>query len=197
MARQPNPAGPASNRKAAGPAPTRANLHEAALRHLARFAATEAGLLRVLQRRVRRWAQAAEAEGVEPDDRQSQAAAREVAQALAASGAVDDAAFAAARAARLARAGRSRRATAAHLAAKGVGAELLAAALPSDDFQAAVAFARRRRLGPFRQAAADETVRGRELAAMGRAGFSRDVAERALALDRDAAEAAVAALRRG
>jgi len=32
----------------AGPAPARAKLHEAALAHLARFSATEAGLVRVL-----------------------------------------------------------------------------------------------------------------------------------------------------
>ena len=40
----------------AGPAPTRAKLHEAALAHLAKFSATEAGLIRVLDRRIARWA---------------------------------------------------------------------------------------------------------------------------------------------
>ncbi|MCA3425779.1 MAG: recombinase RecA, partial [Roseomonas sp.] len=50
-------------RRAAGPPPNAARLREAALAHLARFAATEAGLRRVLERRVARWARAAEAEG--------------------------------------------------------------------------------------------------------------------------------------
>ncbi|TDG04393.1 regulatory protein RecX, partial [Paracraurococcus ruber] len=40
----------------AGPPPGEAALREAALAHLARFAATEAGLTRVLRRRVDRWA---------------------------------------------------------------------------------------------------------------------------------------------
>ncbi len=113
---------------AAGPAPTEARLQEAALAHLARFAATEVGLRRVLERRVDRWARRAEAEGqdaaaiaavIAPAKR----AAAVVAQRLVTAGAVDDAAFAAARARRLARTGRSRLAIAAHLGAKGVSRE--------------------------------------------------------------------------
>ena len=47
----------------AGKAPSEARLHAAALAHLARFAATQAGLAQVLARRVDRWARRAEAEG--------------------------------------------------------------------------------------------------------------------------------------
>ncbi|MGI4953795.1 MAG: hypothetical protein ACRYGM_18485, partial [Janthinobacterium lividum] len=54
---------PARRMPVAGPVPDRASLHEAALRHLTRFAATEAGLVRVLDRRVQRWLRLAEAEG--------------------------------------------------------------------------------------------------------------------------------------
>ncbi len=68
----------------AGPAPTEALLHEAALNHLARFAATEVGLVRVLQRRVARWAQRAEREGTA-----SEAVASVVATGRAAAAAVD------------------------------------------------------------------------------------------------------------
>ena len=181
----------------AGPAPDRAALHEAALQHLARFAATEAGLVRVLDRRIARWARDA---GVEPEAAAcSRAAAREVARALAGSGAVDDTAFAEARARRLVRAGRSRRAVAAHLAAKGVDAGVLAQALPpeEDELAAALAFARRRRLGPVRGGEADADERRRELAALGRAGFPRGVAERAVAMSIDEAEACVARLKQG
>lgn len=191
MARPPKPA---------GPAPTRASLHEAALRHLSRFAATEAGLVRVLDRRVQRWARMAEAEGAAPAEGVAAArtAVREVARALVAAGAIDDAAFAQARAARLTRAGRSRRATTAHLAAKGVAAETAAAALPTEaeEFAAALAYAKRRRIGPFR-AEADADARQRDLAALARAGFPRAVAERAVAMDADAAAARVLALKRG
>ncbi len=99
--RQPRPA---------GQAPNAVRLREAALAHLARFAATEAGLRRVLERRVDRWARAAEAEGqpreaIAAAAARARAAAAEVAAAMTAAGAVDDAAFAESRARRLARGG--------------------------------------------------------------------------------------------
>ncbi len=183
------------------PPPTREDLHGAALAHLARFAATERGLLRVLTRRIERWArQAAE---TDPDaaaeaGRRARAEAAEVVRRLAAAGAVDDAAFAAARAARLARTGRSRRAIGAHLAAKGVPAETARAALPDDpeaELDAALAYARRRRIGPFRPAAADADARKREAAALARAGFAAEVAHRALRMETEEAAARIAARR--
>ena len=180
-----------------GKQPDRSTLHEAALRHLARFAATEAGLLRVLERRILRWQRASG----ETDETvmTSRAAARDVVQALVAAGALDDATFAAARARRLVRAGRSRRAVSAHLAAKGVDAETASAALPGADaeFLAAIAFLRRRRLGPFRPPADNPVDPMRELATIGRAGFPRDIAERALRLDPAEAAELLAELKRG
>ncbi len=165
-----------------GPAPDRQRLHDAALRHLARFAATEAGLVRVLDRRVDRWIRAAGkgADAVPPLRR----LVREVAAALVASGVVNDAAFAEARARSLTRAGRSSRAVQAHLAAKGVPSEL--SVLPSDPEQelaAALAHARRRRLGPFAAEPADQPGQMRALGAMARAGFTQEIARRALAMD--------------
>jgi regulatory protein len=181
----------------ARPVPDRAALHEAALGHLARFAATEAGLVRVLDRRIARWAreEGAEAEAVAS----AREAAREVARGLALSGVLDDKAFAEARARSLLRAGRSRRAVSAHLAAKGVDAALAQKVLPddADELASALAFARRRRLGPFRGAAGDEAARRRELGALGRAGFPRAVAEQALAMEPDAAELLVTRLKQG
>ncbi len=177
---------PRAAQRPAGPAPTRAALHDAALAHLARFSTTETGLVRVLDRRIERWARRAAAEGVETQALvpAARGEARAVARALAASGIVNDAAFAAARAARLARAGRSRRAVSAHLAAKGVPAEIAEAALPSpaDELAQAVAYARRRRFGPFRMEPADPERARRELAALARAGFPAGVAMRALRL---------------
>jgi len=110
---------------------------------------------------------------------------------------LDDDAYAAARATSLSRRGDSLRAIRARLMAKGVAGEVVASAVgslqelgPDPDLAAACAFARRRRLGPFRRAASD---RARELAAFARAGFSRRVAVAVLAC---ADEEAVAALAR-
>lgn len=188
----------------AGPPPDAARLREAALAHLARFAATEAGLVRVLHRRIDRWARRAEAEGQDGEvvsARVAVARAEAVAVAgrLSATGAVDDAAFAASRARRLNQAGRSRRAIAAHLAAKGVrpdtAATLLEAA-PPDDLAAALGHLRRRRAGPFAAEPASPEQRLKALAALARGGFARDVAERALDMAPEEAEDRLLAARR-
>ncbi len=186
----------------AGKAPTEARLHEAALAHLARFAATEASLARVLSRRVDRWARRAEAEGQEADQVAAAAgtarlAAQQVARRLAHSGVVDDAAFAASRARRLARGGRSRRAIAAHLSAKGVAGEVAQAVLPADELGAALMFCRRRRFGPFARQAVTPEVRLKALGALARAGFARGTAVAALDMAAEAAEDRVRALRDG
>jgi regulatory protein len=189
----------------AGPPPNEARLQEAALHHLSRFAATEVGLRRVLERRVDRWARRAEAEGQLAEDvaaitGPARAAAAVVAKRLVAAGAVDDAAFAAARARRLARTGRSRRAIAAHLGAKGVAGEALAAALPEEpgaELGAALAFCRRRRFGPFAREPMEREARLKALGTLARAGFPRDIAEEALDMDPDTAEERLIALRHG
>jgi regulatory protein len=152
-----------------------------ALSYLGRFASSAENLRRVLQRRARR---RAATEGARAADPLIEAL---IARYLAA-GLLDDAAYAAARArARLNR-GDSLRRIAAGLAAKGVGTEEAAAALGSlreghgdPDLAAACAFARRRRLGPFRRDAAAALDRDRALAAFARAGFGRREAEAVLA----------------
>jgi regulatory protein len=200
----------ASRRRAeprpAGPAPEAGTLREAALAHLARFAATEAGLLRVLHRRIDRWARRAEAEG-QPTDRiaaamiAARAAAVEVARRLVSAGAVDDAAFAASRARRLNQSGRSRRAIQAHLAAKGVTGSTAAAVLEEaepDELAAALGHLRRRRAGPFAaEQPPSQEARLKTLGALARAGFPRDVAERALDMEPDEAEQRLLEARRG
>ncbi|GAN68006.1 RecX family transcriptional regulator [Acetobacter orleanensis] len=147
----------------APPPPDRKILREAALAHLARFATTRQGLEQVLLRRIARWERSALKAGVEQDDVRAKAAAlRPVVEAVAEEmirlGAVDDAAFAQARARRLVRSGRSGRAVQAHLAARGVEADVREAALqevvegfsPADvELSSALVLARKRRLGPF------------------------------------------------
>ena len=162
------------------------------------------GLRGVLERKVDRWVRAAEAEG-QPREATAaaaagaRAAAAEVAAAMVAAGAVDDAAFAESRARRLARTGRSRRAIAAHLSAKGIAAETAAAALPEGDeaeLDAALAYCRRRRIGPFAREAEDVERRRKALAALARGGFGQPIARRALAMDPGEAEDRLLAARR-
>jgi regulatory protein len=170
-----------------------AHLDEAGLRALGldyatRYGGTTAAMARILERRIQRWERAmlegegADAETVAAGAAALRQAAGRVVASLAAVGAVDDAAFAESRARRLRRSGRSRRAVLAHLGAKGVGASLAGAAVPEDDateFAAALAFARRRRVGPFaRDGEAGDRMRA--LMAFGRAGFSGTMARRAL-----------------
>ncbi len=167
--------------------PDQQTLHEAALHHLSRYATTAAGLTRVLDRRIARWAAAAGG-GDRGETQATAAEARRVARLvvvrLVESGVVDDAGFATARAQRLARGGRSRRAVAAHLSARGVDAATTRAALtddPAGELASALVYARRRRIGPFRVATeVDADAARRELAMLARAGFPRDVAMRAL-----------------
>jgi regulatory protein len=161
-----------------------------ALHYLGRYASSAENLRRVLMRRVRRRAP------------EAMPATAGLIDALVAryreAGLLDDVAYAAARVQSLHRRGESVRATRARLAAKGVSAAdvadavaVLRAAAPDPDLAAACAFARRRRLGPFRRAAADPA---RELGAFARAGFSRRVAQAVLAC---ADTAAIEALARG
>lgn len=163
--------------------------------YLARFASSAENLRRVLLRRARRRA---------PLDREALARARGLIDGLVAEyeekGLVDDRAYAAGRARSLLRRGASPGATLMKLRAKGVAPEIAEGALGALkaesagldlDLAAALAFARRRRLGPYRRAAAE---RAKELAAFARAGFARAVAEAVLAC-KD--EAAAEALSRG
>lgn len=176
----------------AGKPPDAARLYEAALNHMARYAATKAGLARVLARRVERWGrlqgEETAAEEIVLAMRQAKAEIPGVLKRLRELGVLNDEAFAASRAKRLTRAGKSRRATLAHLAAKGVKAP----ALPDDperELAAACAYLRRRRAGPFGPAPTEKT-----LAAMARGGFSQATARRALALNLEEAEALIRSL---
>lgn len=191
-------AAPPGGPRSAPPAPDAAALHEAALAHLARYAATRAGLVRVLDRRVDRWAREAGPDAAAVSVPALRETVRAVVAKLAAAGAVDDAAFAAGRAGSLVRAGRSRRAIAAHLAMRGVGGDDARAALPDDpeaELAAALVLARRRRIGPFRAAGRPEDLK-RELGMFARAGFAHDVAARALGMDAETAGELIARLRR-
>lgn len=182
------------------PAPTVDSLREAALRYLARHAATEASLRQVLTRRVDRWARALP----DPDTAaEAIAAARQaigtVTARLVELGAVNDATFASTRGLGLLRSGVSRRGVAARMAAKGIDPSAAMAALPEDadnELAAALVLTRKRRIGPFSAAETDDPeARRRAFGILARAGFPSDIARQALATEREEAEARIFALR--
>jgi regulatory protein len=117
---------------------------------------------------------------------------------------VDDASFAETRARRLGGEGRSRRAIAAHLEAKGVDSTTARQALPDaeSELAAALVFARKRRIGPFERDAGrswkgdEDDERRRGLTAMARAGYDWDLCERIFAMDLEQAEEIIARSRR-
>jgi regulatory protein len=180
--------------------PDAGQLRAAALAHLARFAATETSLTRVLARKLDRWLATApvDKEKAQTEIAAAREAIAEIVRQLVASGAVNDAQFAESRARSLIRAGRSRRAVGAHLAARGVAADLAAAALPADEnheLAAALIHARKRRLGPWRKQAATPEILRRELGSLARAGFSGSIASAALRFAPEEADALIAAFR--
>lgn len=184
---------PAGARGRRAPRPiTRGYLENVALAYLARFAATAKGLETVLMRRVTR---SAAHHGTDPAD--GAALVRDLIARYRDAGLIDDAAFAEARARTLHQRGLPLRAIAFRLRRKGVGAgdidRALArlaeeAGLPDSpapdrvalDTAAARAYARRRRLGPWRAPDRRADMRERDLAALARAGFSYRVARAAM-----------------
>lgn len=164
------------------------------MNHMARYAATEAGLARVLARRIDRWGQK---QAADQDDesgdlansiRRAKAEIPGILARLRELGALNDQAFATSRAKRLTRTGKSRRATLAHLAAKGVTDPKLPED-PERELAAACAYLRRRRAGPFGDAPAQK-IR----AAMARGGFAQSIVTHAMALPRAEAEALIKSL---
>jgi regulatory protein len=179
--------------------PDAASLHQAALAYLARYAATEAGLRRVLRRRIDRWARSQP----DPDGgvlALARSAVEGIVSRLAEAGAVSDAGFADMRAKSLIRSGKSGRSVQALLAAKGVASAIARDAVPDDpdlELAAALVTARRRRIGPYRtNGTADTAARSKELGRLARAGFSRDTAQRALDMTEEEAERRIHDLRR-
>lgn len=180
-----------------GPAPSRDVLHEAALAYLARGSATAATLTRVLDRKIMSWARRAERaigdrELVAADVTRCRASVEAIVVRFREVGLINDAAYAESRARSLSRAGRSRRAISAHLAAKGIDAETAREALPNDaaiEIAAALAFAKKRRIGPYaHDAIMTREAKQKAIAAMARAGFAFRTCERALGMDREEAD---------
>jgi regulatory protein len=181
--------------------PDGGSLYQAALNYLARYAATEAGLRRVLERRIDRWMRAQpDRDAAEPVMQAAREAIGGVIRRLAEAGALSDATFAESRARSLVQSGQSARATQMRLVAKGVTptmAREVSARDAETELAAALVLARKRRIGPYRAGEdGGETVRAKEMGVLARAGFARDVVQRALETSREDAEARIFELRR-
>ena len=153
-------------------------LNEAALHYLGRYESSVQSLRRVLRRRLERWSKKEEWDIEEADF----AAIETVIETLKRIGAVDDARYAEMRVSGMQRAGRSGRAIRAHLAVKGIAVDITDQAMaerPDDaDLEAALSLAKRKRLGRFRLPELRAEKRDKDLAALGRAGFSWEIAKR-------------------
>jgi regulatory protein len=161
------------------------SLHNAALFYLERFSTSAENLRRVLIRRVERSVRVHETDRAE-----GLAAVDELIARLRKSGLLDDRAYAEARAKTLRRRGMPSQVIRARLRQKGVGeddadAGLAAADDDEDaddpDLTAAVTFARRRRLGPFRPVEDRTDTDEKDLAILARAGFRYDVTRKIVA----------------
>lgn len=168
---------------------TAKHLENVALWYLQRFAASADSLRRVLLRRVEK---SARANGT--DREEGAAFVEEIITRFRQSGLLDDRVYAEGRTLSLHRRGVSTSGIRARLAAKGVAAEDIDAALAGlrdetdqPDVAAAIAYARRRRIGPFRTRGGREENRERDLAALARQGFDYDTARRVV--DAKSAEA--------
>jgi regulatory protein len=154
-------------------------LEAAALRYLNRFDCSVQKLKTYLDQLIRRRGgdRVALGEHVETLLRRYQA-----------SGVLNDARFAENLAARLQERGGSRRAIVEKLRRRGVASGLAQTTVPrspESELEAARAYVRRRRLGPFRPEAERQPNRRRDLAALARTGFDHETAIRALGYGSD------------
>jgi regulatory protein len=151
-------------------------LNELALTYVGRFATTRAKLGAYLARKLRErgWA------GERPPD------ADAIVERLASLGYVDDAAFALSKSRALSARGYGRRRVEQSLRAAGVvdeDGEAARALADEEAVEAALRFARRKKLGPYGDGQADREDRERALAAMIRAGHSFALAREILSLE--------------
>lgn len=149
-------------------------LETSAARYVERYGGTTKRLRTVLRRKVAKAARESEL-----DVPALHAEIEEIVARYAASGLVDDAAFAASRASRLVRRGVSPSVIRGRLAGEGLDSGPAIAAIEGDvTLLAACALVRRRRLGAFRPAGPD----AKDLPRLARAGFPYAVAKRVLAM---------------
>lgn len=161
---------------------TRKSLENGAVYYLKRFSSSSANLKRVLLRRVERAAR-----HHDTDREECRVWIDEIVTKLTNAGFLDDLRYAEVRAQSLHRRGTSRRTIRLKLMEKGVPGEVIDDAVAKlfdeteePDFAAAVALARRRRLGPYRVRGVRSEMREKDLASIARAGFDYGTAKRVI-----------------
>ena len=183
MPSESDPSSPASKDRPRRKGPKKATaryLENAALYHLDRYATSRAHLARLLMLRVER---SARAHGTDREEGAEIVTA--LLDKLTRIGLLNDRSYAETRARSLHRRGSSSRGIRADLAAKGVTADLIEQALAGlredsadPEVEAAIHYARKRRLGPYRSQDQRQEKRERDMAALGRKGFSYDLVRR-------------------
>lgn len=153
----------------------RAALERLALRYVERFATTRGRLTDYLKRKIRErgW----EGDPVDPSM---------IAERFADLGYIDDRAYGEAKASAMARRGLGARRVAGVLHQAGVtgeDADAIAPGIAEREIDAGMAFARRRRIGPFAEEIADRPLREKQIAAMIRAGHSFTLARRIVGMN--------------
>ncbi len=174
------PGDPGSARRKGPKKATARYLENAALYHLDRYATSRAHLAQLLMMRVERSARAHDTDR-EEGAKQVEA----ILDKLTRNGLLNDRSYAETRARSLHRRGASARGIRADLTAKGVASDLIEPALAglressSDpETEAAIVYARKRRLGPFRHPDQRQEKRERDMAALGRKGFGYELVRR-------------------
>jgi regulatory protein len=156
---------------------TRQQLEQAALGYLNRFDVSASKLRQYLRTRAKKAGGHEEAE----------AWIDALIQRYLGSGVLDDTRFARNLTSQLTARGKSTRAISQKLRLRGVSSEVSDELLatrrheqPGAELEAALAYVRKRRLGPYRSAEKREEYRHKDLASLARQGFSFDIARRAL-----------------
>ena len=161
---------------------TRKSLENAALYYLKRFSSSSENLRRVLSRRVDR-----SARYHDTDPAEGREVITEIIEKLTAQGFLNDSRYAETRVLSLHRRGASMRGIRMKLREKGVPGDVIDQALETlaeevgeTELTAAIALARRRRLGPYRTRGDRNEAKEKDLASLARAGFGYDTARRVI-----------------
>ena len=159
-----------------------ASLENAALYYLGRFATSSGNLRQVLERRIMR-----AAKHHDTDIEACKQLVGDLIQRYLESGILNDGIYAQAQAASMNKRGKSLRAIRARLRQKAVSSDLiddafavLASEVDQPDLAAAIDYARKRRLGPYRRNTGKPENPKKVLAALARSGFSYSLALRIL-----------------
>ncbi|MBL6933689.1 MAG: regulatory protein RecX [Rhodospirillales bacterium] len=164
---------------------TPTSLENIALYYLERFATSSQNLRQVLLRRVQR-----SAKHHDTDVEACAGLIDDLIRRYLASGLLDDQAYARAQASSLNRCGKSLRAISVHLRQKAIPSGIIDETLDAlkeeigePDLAAAIAYARKRRIGPYRNSDKPPENLDKELAALARSGFSYSLAKRIVEAD--------------